>query len=251
MTGASVIVGQILPKKENEQPAQYSFEYHVNNPETGDIKSQNEIRDGDVVHGQYGLVEPDGSVRTVEYTADDQNGFRAVVHRSGGPAGANELPKALQSAELPSVPEVVTDFPIPVELQELDAAIAAQATTPKPAEPTTQVTTVIPKSSAVSTTTISPLLKYPYFSPYYKYAHPWTLYNLYKTHPAYRYGYLNPAALTNPLSPLNPVALTNPLSPLNPVHLTNPLSPLHPANPVNPLLSYSALHPWYNPLYHL
>ncbi|KAL9692324.1 hypothetical protein quinque_012087 [Culex quinquefasciatus] len=32
---------------------------------------------------QYSLVEPDGSVRTVDYTADDHNGFNAVVQKSG------------------------------------------------------------------------------------------------------------------------------------------------------------------------
>lgn len=32
--------------------------------------------------GQYSLVEPDGSVRTVDYVADDHNGFNAVVHKS-------------------------------------------------------------------------------------------------------------------------------------------------------------------------
>lgn len=42
---------------------------------TGDSKSQWESRDGDVVKGQYSLVEPDGSIRTVHYTADDHNGY--------------------------------------------------------------------------------------------------------------------------------------------------------------------------------
>lgn len=46
------------------------------------MKSQHEVRDGDVVKGSYSLVEPDGSVRTVEYTADDHNGFNAVVSKS-------------------------------------------------------------------------------------------------------------------------------------------------------------------------
>lgn len=50
---------------------------------TGDIKSQWEHRDGDVVKGQYSLVEPDGSIRTVDYTADDHNGFNAVVKKTG------------------------------------------------------------------------------------------------------------------------------------------------------------------------
>lgn len=50
---------------------------------TGDQKSQFEHRDGDVVKGQYSLVEPDGTIRTVDYTSDDHNGFNAVVTRSG------------------------------------------------------------------------------------------------------------------------------------------------------------------------
>ncbi|XP_058456543.1 larval cuticle protein A2B-like [Malaya genurostris] len=62
---------------------QYSFNYGVHDGLTGDVKSQVESRDGDVVKGQYSLVEPDGSVRTVDYTADDLNGFNAVVTKSG------------------------------------------------------------------------------------------------------------------------------------------------------------------------
>lgn len=61
----------------------YAFNYGIKDPHTGDIKSQAEERDGDVVKGQYSLVEPDGSVRTVDYTADDHNGFNAIVHKSG------------------------------------------------------------------------------------------------------------------------------------------------------------------------
>lgn len=52
----------------------YAFAYSVADPHTGDHKSQHESRDGDVVHGYYSLVQPDGSVRKVEYTADDHNG---------------------------------------------------------------------------------------------------------------------------------------------------------------------------------
>jgi hypothetical protein len=55
----------------------------VHDPHTGDKKSQWEKRDGDVVKGSYSLVEPDGTVRTVDYTADDHSGFNAVVHRAG------------------------------------------------------------------------------------------------------------------------------------------------------------------------
>ncbi|XP_026471450.1 larval cuticle protein A2B-like [Ctenocephalides felis] len=60
----------------------YAFNYGVTDHSTGDVKSQHETRDGDVVKGQYSLVEPDGSVRTVDYTADPVNGFNAVVSKS-------------------------------------------------------------------------------------------------------------------------------------------------------------------------
>lgn len=33
--------------------------------------------------GQYSLVEPDGSIRTVDYTADPIHGFNAVVSKTG------------------------------------------------------------------------------------------------------------------------------------------------------------------------
>ncbi|CAG4977184.1 unnamed protein product [Colias eurytheme] len=61
----------------------YQFNYGVADGHTGDHKSQWEARDGDVVKGQYQLVEPDGTVRTVNYSADDHNGFNAVVSRQG------------------------------------------------------------------------------------------------------------------------------------------------------------------------
>ncbi|XP_046667012.1 cuticle protein 7-like [Homalodisca vitripennis] len=63
-------------------PPKYAYDYTVSDYHTGDSKSQWETRDGDVVKGQYTLIEPDGSVRTVEYTADDHNGFNAVVKKT-------------------------------------------------------------------------------------------------------------------------------------------------------------------------
>ncbi|CAH2075437.1 unnamed protein product, partial [Iphiclides podalirius] len=60
----------------------YEFKYGVNDFHTGDIKTHHESRDGDVVKGQYTVVEPDGSIRTVDYTADKHNGFNAVVHKT-------------------------------------------------------------------------------------------------------------------------------------------------------------------------
>ncbi|XP_054085001.1 uncharacterized protein LOC105214942 isoform X1 [Zeugodacus cucurbitae] len=74
-----------IPEKHYEHysdNARYAFEYGVNDPYTGDIKHQKEERDGDVVKGEYSLVEPDGNVRTVKYYADWETGFHAEVINS-------------------------------------------------------------------------------------------------------------------------------------------------------------------------
>lgn len=60
---------------------QYQFGYNVQDALTGDSKTQEESRDGDVVKGSYSLIEPDGSRRTVNYYADPVNGFNAVVQK--------------------------------------------------------------------------------------------------------------------------------------------------------------------------
>lgn len=60
---------------------QYTFRYGVQDSLTGDFKSQIETRNGDVVRGEYSLIDPDGFRRTVKYTADPINGFNAIVHR--------------------------------------------------------------------------------------------------------------------------------------------------------------------------
>ncbi|KAK2585691.1 hypothetical protein KPH14_010305 [Odynerus spinipes] len=57
----------------------YSFNYGVIDGYTGDSKSAWEERDGDSVKGEYSVVEADGTIRTVSYTADDHNGFNAVL----------------------------------------------------------------------------------------------------------------------------------------------------------------------------
>ncbi|KAF0311482.1 Larval cuticle protein A2B [Amphibalanus amphitrite] len=47
----------------------YDFSYGVSDGYTGDHKSQVESRDGDVVRGQYRLVDPDGTERVTVHTA--------------------------------------------------------------------------------------------------------------------------------------------------------------------------------------
>ncbi|KAK3908045.1 Cuticle protein 19 [Frankliniella fusca] len=70
----------------------YAFKYGVHDAHTGDVKSASEHRDGDVVKGEYSLLQPDGTTRTVHYTADDHNGFNAVVTNSGHAVHAHAAP---------------------------------------------------------------------------------------------------------------------------------------------------------------
>lgn len=60
---------------------QYKYSYDVQDAVSGDSKNQIEERDGDVVRGEYSLIDADGYKRTVQYTADPINGFNAVVNR--------------------------------------------------------------------------------------------------------------------------------------------------------------------------
>ncbi|XP_023158395.1 larval cuticle protein A3A-like isoform X4 [Ceratitis capitata] len=80
---APVAVAQkVVVKSEEYDPhPQYKFSYGVDDKLTGDSKSQVEERDGDVVHGEYSLIDADGYKRTVQYTSDPVNGFNAVVNR--------------------------------------------------------------------------------------------------------------------------------------------------------------------------
>lgn len=86
----------------------YSFGYDVSDTQTGDVKTLWETKEGDTVKGwyfinnnfgtslaknffiifsfiigHYSVLEPDGSVRTVEYSASPGKGFTAAVNNEG------------------------------------------------------------------------------------------------------------------------------------------------------------------------
>ncbi|XP_063379081.1 uncharacterized protein LOC134665953 [Cydia fagiglandana] len=90
---AAVHYSAPIAHEEISQPAKYEYSYSVADGHSGDNKSQHETRDGDVVKGSYSLKEADGSIRTVEYTADPHNGFNAVVHNTA-PSHAPVVVKA-------------------------------------------------------------------------------------------------------------------------------------------------------------
>lgn len=69
----------IIVRDPPPSPNDYKYSYNIEDPTTGDSKSQHEVRLGDVVTGAYTVLGPDGTKRTVEYTADAKHGFKAVL----------------------------------------------------------------------------------------------------------------------------------------------------------------------------
>ncbi|XP_061377999.1 cuticle protein 8-like [Danaus plexippus] len=86
-------VAKLVAQPEEVAYPKYEYSYSVADGHSGDNKQQQESRDGDVVKGSYSFHEADGSIRSVEYSADDKNGFNAVVHNSA-PTAAPALIKA-------------------------------------------------------------------------------------------------------------------------------------------------------------
>ncbi|ODM96287.1 Cuticle protein [Orchesella cincta] len=83
-----------LPAQQIATVPNYSYSYAVKDPSTGDEKSHEETRTGDNVVGRYTVVEPDGTLRTVTYTAG-VHGFNAVVERTPGYAPPNAPAKVV------------------------------------------------------------------------------------------------------------------------------------------------------------
>ncbi|XP_052847791.1 cuticle protein 21 [Drosophila gunungcola] len=101
---------------------QYKFAYDVQDTLTGDSKTQEETRDGDIVRGSYSLIEPDGSRRIVSYYADSINGFNAVVQKDVPVAVAPVAPVLAKTVAAP----VVAAAPVaPVFAKTLAAPIVA------------------------------------------------------------------------------------------------------------------------------
>lgn len=109
---------------------QYSFAYDVQDALTGDSKSQVESRSGNIVQGQYSLVDPDGTRRIVDYTADPINGFNAVVSKY--PLGAVVAKAAPLVAAPASVVAARVAAPAPVVAAARLAAPAPVAGIPAP-----------------------------------------------------------------------------------------------------------------------
>ncbi|ENN81497.1 cuticle protein 8 [Dendroctonus ponderosae] len=58
----------------------YYFHYGVQDTKTGNSQGHKEVRNGDSVEGEYRVLQDDGLIRIVRYTADPEKGFMAYVH---------------------------------------------------------------------------------------------------------------------------------------------------------------------------
>ncbi|GBP39173.1 Pro-resilin [Eumeta japonica] len=70
---------------ENE-PAQYQFNYDVDDVQTGTKFGHSEERNGDFTSGEYNVLLPDGRKQIVEYEADRQ-GYKPQIRYEGGGSG--------------------------------------------------------------------------------------------------------------------------------------------------------------------
>merc|ERR1712106_743368 len=112
-----VVAGRVVTHAvaaQAEAPAQYNFGYSITDSVTGDSKSRQESRDGDVVRGSYRVADPDGRIRTVTYTADAVHGFQAHVTYDGEEGPVVVPLNASPTAVVRSDPLHFTSAPQPV-----------------------------------------------------------------------------------------------------------------------------------------
>ena len=79
----------------SDAPAQYSYDYKVQDATSGVDFGQNESRDGAVTQGSYYVALPDGRVQRVTYTVSGDGGYVAEVSYEGEaqyPAAASSQP---------------------------------------------------------------------------------------------------------------------------------------------------------------
>lgn len=71
-----------MKKEKHEKTCNSIFYQFFQDHHTGDSKAAHETRDGGSVKGYYIVMDADGKQRTVHYTADDKQGFKATVQRT-------------------------------------------------------------------------------------------------------------------------------------------------------------------------
>lgn len=90
----------------NDDSVGYDFSYSVHDPNTGDVKSQEESRRNGNVRGHYSWVDADGNRQIVVYQADDRNGFNSE-HRQEPVARPRPASHVLVPAPLYTIDTVI------------------------------------------------------------------------------------------------------------------------------------------------
>ncbi|XP_065341005.1 cuticle protein [Cloeon dipterum] len=77
-----------VPAQQTQQPEEdydpnpaYNFSFDVKDDQFTNYQNRKEQREGDQIKGSYSVVDSDGFIRTVTYTADPVGGFKAEVIR--------------------------------------------------------------------------------------------------------------------------------------------------------------------------
>ncbi|GBP38871.1 Cuticle protein [Eumeta japonica] len=123
---APLVAAPVAARLEEFDPLpQYNFGYNVADALTGDYKSQQESRNGDLVQGSYSLVEPDGTQRIVDYAADSVNGFNAVVRKEPLVAPAAVVEPVVAPARFVAEPVVAAKVAAPLVAARYAAPVAA------------------------------------------------------------------------------------------------------------------------------
>lgn len=150
------VLSKAIVDPEYDPHPKYSYSYGVEDPYTGDSKSQVEHRDGDVVKGQYSLLDSDGTRRIVDYTADPINGFNAVVSKT-----PSSLPIVTKIT-----PGVTAQFaPTPI-LTKLTSSSPSITTATKNVVPLDTLRQVDPYYYTLRRLSATPLYHHPFYSPY-------------------------------------------------------------------------------------
>ncbi|XP_013201202.2 larval/pupal rigid cuticle protein 66-like [Amyelois transitella] len=157
-----------------------SFAYDVADPNTGDFKSQVETRVGGTVQGQYSLLDADGTKRTVDYAADDVNGFNAVVRKDPVVAASPVV-----AAPVVAATPVVAHTPVVAEPAVVAARVATPAVYAASAPVVTRTSVAAPSvysapvvaarsyfAPTVYNSVASPVVARSFASPYYAYSAP-------------------------------------------------------------------------------
>ncbi|KAL5244174.1 hypothetical protein ACI65C_011584 [Semiaphis heraclei] len=119
-------------ENDNNPNAQYQFSFDISDDESTNYHNRKEQRDGEKISGSYSVVDSDGFIRTVTYTADPEEGFKAEVSREPTNIHVKIPTPAPQTSPAPQyrLPERKPQQPQYITVQASEPESAAQPADP-------------------------------------------------------------------------------------------------------------------------